>query len=305
MQAFEDEDESSAYEEILALPSDFSSEERAEQNLNVLADYELELRIGTAFDQLETVRQAVQHRAQYIDDKKKHARGHAANAEAEKSIQNATHLVQLLAKRYNKNYSRICSLRPKDYDATSDSSAAARLKQINLVTDLTIANLAAIRTLGDSKVTGSWIWNVREVTEANEHKHDFVQWARALMQKRRDDEAVSLRCEEFRRGREACRTFEGAWSKPAETVGQCRGMRAYAYKQVDMYKEKRAEFEAEYDGARRKDVDSEQLDHMRVSGYRRREDRSLTSTAVHPSLPQVVMPRPGRLRAHDEAASCR
>ncbi|TFK78071.1 hypothetical protein K466DRAFT_607348, partial [Polyporus arcularius HHB13444] len=108
-------------------------------------------------------------------------------------------------------------------------------------------------------------------SEANERKrtnkewstHDFVQWARALMQKRRDDEAVSLRCEEFRRGREACRSFESAWAKPAETTGHCRGMRAYAYKQVDMYKDKRAEFEAEYDGARRKDVDSEQLDHMR------------------------------------------
>ncbi len=44
-----------------------------------------------------------------------------------------------------------------------------------------------------------------------------------------------------------------------------RGMRAYAYNQADMYKEKRAKFEAEYDGARRKDVDSERLDHMRVS----------------------------------------
>ncbi|RDX41577.1 hypothetical protein OH76DRAFT_1364397 [Lentinus brumalis] len=263
LQAFDDDEcESSSVEEILALPSDFSAQERAEYDLQVLEEYELRLRIGTAFDQLETIRQAVQHRAQYIDDKKKHARGHAANAEAEKTIQSATRLVQVLAKRYNKNYARICSLRPKGHDASSDNSAGARLKQINLDTDLTIANVAAIRTLGDSKITGSWIW---ARTNKEWSTHDFVQWARALMQKRRDDEAVSLRCEEFRRGREACRTFEGAWSKPAETVGQCRGMRAYAYKQVDMYKDKRAEFEAEYDGARRKDVDSEQLDHMRVS----------------------------------------
>ncbi|TFK78032.1 hypothetical protein K466DRAFT_607395 [Polyporus arcularius HHB13444] len=40
-------------------------------------------------------------------------------------------------------------------------------------------------------------------------------------------------------------------------------MRAYAYNQADMYKEKRAEVEAEYDGARRKDVDSEWLNRMR------------------------------------------
>ncbi len=42
-------------------------------------------------------------------------------------------------------------------------------------------------------------------------------------------------------------------------------MRALPYKQVDMYQENRAEFEAQYDGACRKDVDSERLDRMRVS----------------------------------------
>ncbi|KAI0691926.1 hypothetical protein C8T65DRAFT_536904, partial [Cerioporus squamosus] len=142
---------------ILALPSDFSPEECVEHNLHDLAEYELELRVRTAFDQLETVRQAVQHRAQYIDDNQKHARGHAANAEAEKNIQNATHLAQLFAKRYNKNYSRICCLRSKDYDATNDSGAGARLKRINVESDLTIANIATIRTLGDSKETGSYV----------------------------------------------------------------------------------------------------------------------------------------------------
>ncbi len=178
LQAFDDDEcESSSVEEILALPSDFSAQERAEYDLQVLEEYELRLRIGTAFDQLETIRQAVQHRAQYIDDKKKHARGHAANAEAEKTIQSATRLVQVLAKRYNKNYARICSLRPKGHDASSDNSAGARLKQINLDTDLTIANVAAIRTLGDSKITGSWIWAVREVSEANERKRTNKEWS--------------------------------------------------------------------------------------------------------------------------------
>lgn len=146
--------------DILALPSDFSREERNEYELEELARYELILRIGQAFDQLELVRRAVQHRAAHIDSKKKNARGNKANNAAEKEIQDATKLARLLATRYNANFESITVLRAADYNDHEDTSPGARLRRIDLDKDLEIANLAAVRSLGDSKRTGSWIWEV-------------------------------------------------------------------------------------------------------------------------------------------------
>ena len=55
------------------------------------------------------------------------------------------------------------------------------------------------------------------------------------------------------------------WLAAAEVTGLCRGKRAYAYRLVDFWDRKRAEAVQEYDDARREGVDSEQLDHTRVS----------------------------------------
>ena len=44
--------------EVLGLPSDFTAEERDKYDLKILAEYEVRIRIGQAFDQLEVVRQS-------------------------------------------------------------------------------------------------------------------------------------------------------------------------------------------------------------------------------------------------------
>lgn len=159
---FEDDpDDSSDTEEVLGLPSDFSRDERIDFGIDPeLGDYELQIRIGMAFDQLELVRRAVQHRAAHLDSKKKNARGHKDHEAAEKVLKRTADLADLLATRYNSNYECINSLRPADYDPSEDDGAGARLRLVDLYKDLTIANLAAARTLGDSQKRGSWIWDV-------------------------------------------------------------------------------------------------------------------------------------------------
>lgn len=144
----------------LGMPSDYGVEYREENNLETLAEYELIIRVGLAFDQLDAVRMAVKHRAAHIDHKKKNARGSKANTLAQEEINDAALRAQILAVRYNINFGHVQALRPAGYDATTDASHGARLRRLEIDCDLTIANMQAPRTLHDSKRVGSWIWSV-------------------------------------------------------------------------------------------------------------------------------------------------
>ena len=84
------------------------------------------------------------------------------------------------------------------------------------------------------------------------------------MAKRRTDEAVSRKCEEFRRGIRSYNVFMSKWLEKAEIPGECRGKRAYAYKQAEMWKIKAERMEKAYNSVRRADTDRDQLDHTRV-----------------------------------------
>ena len=87
------------------------------------------------------------------------------NAHAQREIDKAKEVARVFATRYNDNYQRIVALRAPDYDARADDSAGARLRRIDPDADLAIANMARARTLGDSKLTPSWIWSVFESSE--------------------------------------------------------------------------------------------------------------------------------------------
>ncbi|KAI0352177.1 hypothetical protein OH77DRAFT_1460988 [Trametes cingulata] len=255
----------------LGLPSDFSAEERSDHELADLAEYELKIRIGLAFDQLDAVRMAVQHRAAQIENKKKNVRTSKANAVAERHIRLAAQRARALASRYNANHSRICALRPMDYVAWDDDTAGARLQTIDLDNDLTISNMATPRTLGDSRITGSWIWSVFQAKSTartaggngGDSAVEMVQWFRARAAKDRADEAVNKICAEFRRTSIGYAAYADLWRQAAQASGRPIGEQAYALKTAAMWERMRIQCDEQYDGSRRPGVDASQLDQTR------------------------------------------
>ncbi|KAI0325214.1 hypothetical protein GY45DRAFT_1261276, partial [Cubamyces sp. BRFM 1775] len=246
--------------ETLGLPSDFCDNERIEYGLETLATYELTIRIGIAFDQLDMIRLAVQHRASLIEHKTKNARTTKTNMAAQADIDEAKGRAQLLAARYNDNYDRITKLRGEDYDARKDEGGGGRLRAIDQDKDLAIANMAVARTLGDSKKSGSWIWSVFEVSEASSTEQ--AQWFRAKAEKDRADEAVNRHCAEFRRTIKAYDAMSALWrDAAARTDG---GERAYAFKTAAMWEGMHRRCALEYERARRNEIPAERLDQTRV-----------------------------------------
>lgn len=142
-------------DEILGLPSDLSAAERKEFEVEVLAEYELRLRIGQVFDLLDDVRHAVKHLAAYIEDKR-HA-GHTTkdNMRSNNISKFSRAHCQHVAKRYNYVFDRLVALHthpPGRWDPDY------HLQRINLDKDLTIVNLKVAREKTDSQREGSWIW---------------------------------------------------------------------------------------------------------------------------------------------------
>ena len=148
---------------VLGLPSCFKEEEREAHGLEAFQECELVLRIGMAFDLLAQIRQSIYHRSAYISTKRKHARGQKDNAFGEAEIQKAKKLSRELARRYNENFTLICELRGKDYQAPDDNSPDSLLRPIDLKNDLKMASMASAREPGQSRVTGSWIWDAFDV----------------------------------------------------------------------------------------------------------------------------------------------
>lgn len=156
----DDEDEERELSSVLGLPSDIEECDRAEYELNKVADHELTIRVGLAFDQLDGVRLAVQYRAAHLEHKKKNVRGKKANAQAEIEISRAEKRARLLGSRYNDNISRIVALRGTKYKRDEDTTPGKWLQAINLDKDLAISSMATPRSLGESTRVGSWIWSV-------------------------------------------------------------------------------------------------------------------------------------------------
>ncbi|KAJ3014547.1 hypothetical protein NUW54_g1280 [Trametes sanguinea] len=272
-----DEEDVDLQEEILGLPSDFNQSERADYDLELLATYELKIRIGMAFDQLGAVRRAVQHRAAHVESKRKNVRGNKNNAAAEQEVRHAAALARLLATRYNHNYDRIGCLRPYGYEAKTDTTPGGRLRRIDLNKDLTISNMVAARTLGESHLSGSWIWSVFDAPQQPHHTRqqnkskafnsntevDRVQWFRAKAAKHRADEAVNITCAEFRRTSMGYSRYASLWLEAAQRPGICPGQQAYAYKTAAMWDNMRAQCDRKYDESRRADSLPDRLDHTR------------------------------------------
>ncbi|KAI0324988.1 hypothetical protein GY45DRAFT_1438713 [Cubamyces sp. BRFM 1775] len=264
-----EEDEEGLLAETLYLPSDFTAEERATYSLDKLADYELKIRVGLAFDQLEDVRMGVKYRAAHLEHKKKSVRTSKGNQLAEKEIQKADIRVRLLASKYNDNVAKIWTLQPPN--TVKNSSPSTRLQRIDLDVDLAIANLVAPRSLGDSKKSGSWIWSVFErpstqrtrtgKTAESESSVDSAQWYRAKAGKDRADEEVNIRCADFRRTCAGYKTYAEMWRQAA--MVQSGGERAYALKTASMWDRMARQCAQEYENARKPGVDADTLDQTR------------------------------------------
>ncbi|KAI0359016.1 hypothetical protein OH77DRAFT_1502180 [Trametes cingulata] len=268
-------DDPAALNITLGLPSHFTQSDRTAHGFETLADYELKIRIGIAYDQLDAIRLAVQHRAAQLDHKKKHVRTNKANAVAEEHIKKADRRAKDLASRYNSNYERIVALRPLNYTYESDNTPGRRLQRIDLNSDLMIANIAAARTEGDSRRTGSWIWSVFEIkdpvhvtrqhgkTKVTYTNADMVQWFRAKAAKDRADEAVNKICAEFRRTCQGFGAYADLWRQAAEDESRPAGERAYASKTAAMWSRMRTLCEQQYNASRRRGVEADRLDQTR------------------------------------------
>ncbi|KAH9853107.1 hypothetical protein C2E23DRAFT_729264 [Lenzites betulinus] len=247
----------------LGLPSEYDRDEREDFALTTLADIEMKLRIGLAFDQLDALRLAIKHRAAHIEYKRKNARGHKANAFAQQDINRADLRAQVLADRYNHNFARICGLQPLEYDAAHDATPGRRLQRIDPDKDLRIPNVAAVRTLHDSKTPGSWLWGVHGPVASTNTPVDQVQWFRAKADKDRADEAVNRICAEFRRTAMGYQAYADMWDASARA--RAGGERAFAFKTAAMWSAMAETCERTYHEARRPGVPAGQLDQTRVS----------------------------------------
>ncbi len=146
-------------QEVLGLPSDLSSAERQEYQVEVLGEYEHHLRVGQAFDLLDAVRQAVKHLAAYVEEKQEAGHTTKDNMRSADISKFSRAHCQRVAKRYNYVYDRILALRTHP---PGKSDPSYHLKPIDLMQDLTITNLKVAREKGDSRRSGSWIWWVFE-----------------------------------------------------------------------------------------------------------------------------------------------
>lgn len=164
------------HDEVLGLPSDFSTEEIMKYDLQLLAAYEARIRVGQAFDQLEVVRRAVMHLAAFVDAKKENAHGRKESMRANITNRYSELVRNDAARKYNAIYDRLVKLRPKA--PSSEVSAdprdpASYLQRIDIGRgDLMITNMKAAREQGDHHHSGSWIWwafeDVMSVVEANQ-----------------------------------------------------------------------------------------------------------------------------------------
>lgn len=152
----DDDEEGEEYgkpeEEPLALPSDFNTSEHQTMGLETLALFERQLRVGRAYDLIESIRESLNHRAAFLEDKQKHARGQKENTRAQYIVNNAADHTKSLATIYNLNRRRLQQL----YNGDMPSE----LREINMSTDLVNINIHHPRSLGDSRAVQSWIFNV-------------------------------------------------------------------------------------------------------------------------------------------------
>ncbi|TFK80947.1 hypothetical protein K466DRAFT_635508 [Polyporus arcularius HHB13444] len=247
-------------DEVLGLPSDFSSDDRKLYQLELLADYEVRLRVGQAFDQLDRVREAVKHLAAYIEEKKENAHSVADNTKSQDVTKFSVSYCQRVARRYNYIYDRLLALRGETL-TIDPSDPASRLRRIDLTKDLKIANLKVAREQGDRHRSGSWIWwNGKQPAQ----DVDRAQWFRAWQEKLRYDEAVNILCAEFRATIRGSAELARLWQAAAER-STVPGERAYALQHHAMFTRMSNACQGAYDEARADGVDPDTVDQSKVS----------------------------------------
>ncbi|KAI0686515.1 hypothetical protein C8Q76DRAFT_636106 [Earliella scabrosa] len=268
------DDEQDDGHEILALPSDFNSEELDAYKIRDLAHYELKLRVGLAFDLISKVRQAVQHSVVHLDDKRKSARTKKDHLREQSKIDVSRNLGKHEAKRYNHNLSRINTLRQLLKLPATPDHMESNLRIINVDVDLKMVHLTAGRSRGDTALLEepSWIWSVFEPPKERppELMHgvrrvpDCAHWQRARMAKTQADTYVNYTCADFRHTFNGLDCLAKCWEAVGERESTSPGGRAYAYQQADMYARMRDACKTAYDKVRKPGVDGNTLDHTLV-----------------------------------------
>ncbi|KAI1782628.1 hypothetical protein LXA43DRAFT_905170 [Ganoderma leucocontextum] len=258
----------SSDEEVLGLPSDFNPDERKTYDIELLADYETQLRIGQVFDLLEKICEAVKHLSAFIEEKKE-AHAVADHVRSNDVTKYSVAYCQKLARQYNLNFDRLVTLRGQ-LSTLGRSHPASRLQRIDLANDLKVANLKKAREQGDHTRSGSWIWSVFEDVMDCLLMSPLVnraQWFRAWQEKCRYDEAVNILCAEFRATSLGFSAMGDLWKTAGERQDLAPGERAYAWQHHGMFERLSQDARAAYHVARKSGVPAEQLDHTRVSTH--------------------------------------
>ncbi|KAH9852418.1 hypothetical protein C2E23DRAFT_730482 [Lenzites betulinus] len=275
------ETRTTSHREVLGLPSDFTATERSSLELEVLAEYELNLRIGQVFDQLEAVRQAVKHLAAYVEQKKELGHTTKDNMRSNDISKFARVHCEQAARRYNYIFDRIKVLQNSASPVLDDpSSPASQLCRIDYQSDLTITNLKVAREKGDSRHSGSWIWHAFEAAadsaqaqrrskrlqaSAQTDTIDRAQWFRAWKEKVRHDEAVNILCADFRATMRGYSKMAVLWLEAANRPDHSDGSRAYTYQHHALFMRMHDDCEAAFSESRRHGISADTLDQSEVS----------------------------------------
>ncbi|OCH85160.1 hypothetical protein OBBRIDRAFT_692560, partial [Obba rivulosa] len=224
--------------ECLALPGDFSAEQFEEYGLISLGVVKMRLHLGRGYNLLGAVRQAVQHRGAFIEEKVKNSRGTKDNTRAQTIIKQAKTQLDNLANKYNENWDRLASLLRvllRDKLTAAERNDLKALRRLDLQTDLRARDIQAARTLGDSRFVGSWIWSVHAGGSGREEA-ERVEWFRARAEKERYDEEVNILHAEFRRTIKSFMKMSEVWEAAARKSDRSPGAKAYAKQKSFMFK---------------------------------------------------------------------
>jgi hypothetical protein len=147
--------------EILYLPSDFDQQHIDEYGLRSLANTEMELLKGEAYDALELVRQLVKYASHLGQIKIKEARGVAQNTRAAKMTKDAHAKKRTAMNRYREARRRLLTLSCVDYLADFPE-----LKD----SDTWRKDTSKAAELGDGRRTEGWIWSIGVASGASEEE---------------------------------------------------------------------------------------------------------------------------------------
>lgn len=148
-------------DEIVGLPSDYSTDDVQRFVLQEAAHYEMTQREDFCFHLLSTVRSHVLSHGSWLKMKitggpqsmKNNTRSNSLATEAQR-------LAVLAAERYNYSYRKLKRLRQMLKHTPPKDSEKARLRSIQVPSDLATSSLLTTKNHGEFKTSSTWIWRI-------------------------------------------------------------------------------------------------------------------------------------------------